>query len=115
LDIGGDCNESNGLGGSYGGAHPSLQGNFHAYRFEWDNGNRELRWYLDGKQFWTVTAATVTDQTWQSLTSHPYFIILNVAIGGGFPSALGGGPTSATESGVPMLVDYVAVYQKNAS
>jgi hypothetical protein len=36
-------------------------------------------------------------------------------MGGGFPSALGGGPTDATESGVPMLVDYVAVYEKISS
>ena len=39
------------------------------------------------------------------------FVILNVAMGGGFPAAFGGGPTAATQSGVPMLVDYVAVYQ----
>jgi hypothetical protein len=39
------------------------------------------------------------------------FVILNVAIGGGFPAAFGGGPTAETQSGVPMLVDYVAVYQ----
>jgi hypothetical protein len=31
-------------------------------------------------------------------------LILNVAMGGGFPTAFGG-PTSATQSGVPMLVD----------
>src|SRR4051812_34689274 len=31
-------------------------------------------------------------------------------MGGGFPAAFGGGPTGSTRSGVPMLVDYVAVY-----
>ncbi|KAG2185677.1 hypothetical protein INT44_002470 [Umbelopsis vinacea] len=112
---GGNCNESNGLGGSLEGAYPPLQEDYHIYRFEWDDGQQELRWYLDGQQFWTVDAATVTEQTWQDFTSHPYFIILNVAIGGGFPSALGGGPTDATESGAPMLVDYVAVYEKEES
>jgi hypothetical protein len=40
------------------------------------------------------------------------YVILNVAIGGSFPGAFGAGlPTAATRSGVPMLVDYVAVYQ----
>jgi ricin-type beta-trefoil lectin protein len=34
-------------------------------------------------------------------------MILNVAMGGGFPAAFGGGPTGATQSGVPMVVDYV--------
>ena len=38
-------------------------------------------------------------------------MILNVAMGGGFPAAFGGGPFASTQSGVPMLVDYVAVYQ----
>jgi hypothetical protein len=37
-------------------------------------------------------------------------MILNVAIGGSFPGAFGGGPTGATQSGVPMIVDYVAAY-----
>jgi hypothetical protein len=41
---------------------------------------------------------------------HGFFIILNVAMGGGFPAAFGGGPAGATRSGVPMLVDYVSVY-----
>ena len=40
-------------------------------------------------------------------------MILNVAMGGGFPAAFGGGPTAATQSGVPMVVDYVAVYQSS--
>jgi hypothetical protein len=31
-------------------------------------------------------------------------------MGGGFPAAFGGGPTGSTASGIPMLVDYVAVY-----
>jgi len=35
---------------------------------------------------------------------------LNVAMGGGFPDAFGGGPTPATVSGVPMIVDCVRVY-----
>jgi len=48
--------------------------------------------------------------TWNNATHHGFFIILNVAMGGGFPAAFGGGPTGATVSGIPMLVDYVAVY-----
>ena len=34
-------------------------------------------------------------------------------MGGGFPNAFGGGPTAATVSGGQMVVDYVAVYNKN--
>jgi hypothetical protein len=48
--------------------------------------------------------------SWTNATNHGYFVILNVAMGGGFPAAFGGGPTASTRPGVPMLVDYVAVY-----
>jgi hypothetical protein len=50
------------------------------------------------------------------MTNHAgYFILLNVAMGGAFPDALAGPtPTASTVSGVPMRVDYVAVYTKGA-
>ncbi len=70
----------------------------------------QIRWYLDGSNFFTVNANQVDATTWNNATHHGFFIILNVAIGGGFPAAFGGGPTASTQSGVPMLVDYVAVY-----
>jgi hypothetical protein len=39
-------------------------------------------------------------------------VVQDVAMGGGFPDAFGGGPTGATVSGQPMLVDYVSVSTK---
>jgi hypothetical protein len=53
--------------------------------------------------------------TWANATNHGFFVILNVAMGGAFPAAFGGGPTSATESGHPMLVDYVQVLSSSGS
>ncbi|HEX3640352.1 MAG TPA: hypothetical protein VHV10_03570, partial [Ktedonobacteraceae bacterium] len=44
--------------------------------------------------------------TWNNALHHGFFILLGVAMGGGFPGA----PTASTTSGVPMLVDYVRVY-----
>jgi hypothetical protein len=35
-------------------------------------------------------------------------------MGGAFPAAFGGGPTAATASGVPMLVDYVSVAYRSS-
>ena len=70
----------------------------------------QIRWYLDGAQFFSVNANQVSAATWNNATHHGFFIILNVAMGGGFPGAFGGGPTAATQSGVPMMVDYVAAY-----
>ncbi len=50
------------------------------------------------------------------MTGHEgYFLLLNVAMGGAFPNGAAGSasPTAATVSGKPMLVDYVAVYDKH--
>ncbi|MDT5031549.1 MAG: hypothetical protein QOC94_1720, partial [Actinoplanes sp.] len=61
----------------------------------------------------TVNSSQIDATTWNNATHHGMFMILNVAMGGGFPDAFGGGPTGATQSGVPMTVDYVAVYQSS--
>src|SRR5690606_9775309 len=47
--------------------------------------------------------------TWSNATDHGFYIILNVAMGGGFPDAFGGGPDANTQPGHSMLVDYVQV------
>ncbi len=117
---GGPCNEPNGI--SNAGKAPvsgDIWGGFHNYSFEWDrsrgNGNDQLRWYVDGVLAHTVnqTDAAVRD-VWGTMTEHNgYFMILNVAIGGQFPANQGGGPTAATKSGVPMIVDYVEVRYLN--
>ena len=47
--------------------------------------------------------------TW--VYTHPFFILLNVAVGGGWP----GNPDSTTTFPQQMLVDYVRVYQLTAA
>jgi beta-glucanase (GH16 family) len=110
---GGPCNETTGIG-SGERACSGCNSAFHTYAVEYDRGvsPEQLRFYLDGANTFTVTATQVPADTWAAATQHGMFVILNVAIGGGFPAAFGGGPTSATVSGVPMLVDYVAAYTK---
>ncbi len=73
----------------------------------------ESRWYLDGVQFWQVYFNTSRNgaTTWANAVDHGFFIILNVAMGGSWP----GSPTSSTQSGAPMLVDYVHVYTTSGS
>src|SRR6185503_1081681 len=53
--------------------------------------------------------------TWSNATNHGCFVILDVAMGGGFPAAFGGGPTAGTASGVPMIVDYVRVFTRGGT
>ncbi|ETK33668.1 glycoside hydrolase family 16 protein [Microbispora sp. ATCC PTA-5024] len=116
---GGPCNETTGLGANRACPGSACQSAFHTYRFEWDTSvtPNQLRWYVDGQQFHSVSQSQLDATTWANMTSHAgYFLLLNVAMGGAFPNALAGStPTSATVSGRPMLVDYVAVWQSGAS
>ncbi|MEW2134580.1 glycoside hydrolase family 16 protein [Streptomyces sp. NPDC005435] len=110
---GGPCNETTGIGGSTSCTGTTCQAGFHTYAMEWDRSTspEEIRFYLDGVNFHTVKANQVDATTWANATSHGYFLILNVAMGGGFPGAFGGGPDGGTEPGHPMTVDYVQVLQ----
>ncbi|MET9958446.1 glycoside hydrolase family 16 protein [Streptomyces sp. NPDC006326] len=109
---GGPCNETSGIGGQRACAGTTCQGGFHTYAVEWDRSTsvEQMRFSLDGAVFHTVRADQVDAATWTSATNHGYFLILNVAMGGGFPDAFGGGPDAGTEPGHPMVVDYVSVH-----
>lgn len=112
---GGPCNETSGIGNSTSCTGATCQAGFHTYAMEWDRstGPEEIRFYLDGVSFHTVRANQVDATTWANATNHGYFLVLNVAMGGGFPAAFGGGPDSGTEPGHPMVVDYVQVLQSS--
>ncbi len=115
-DPGGPCNETTGIG-SGERACSGCQTGFHTYAMEYDRSvsPEQIRWYLDGNNFFTVNANQVDATTWANATHHGFFVILNVAMGGGFPAAFGGGPNGSTVSGQPMLVDYVAAYTRGGS
>ncbi|MFF3656260.1 glycoside hydrolase family 16 protein [Streptomyces olivochromogenes] len=110
---GGPCNEKSGIGGQKVCAGTTCQGGFHTYAVEWDKSTspEEMRFYLDGVNFHTVRQNQVDATTWANATNHGYFIILNVAMGGEFPAAFGGGPDGGTDPGHPLVVDYVQVLQ----
>jgi beta-glucanase (GH16 family) len=111
---GGPCNETTGIG-SGERVCAGCQTGFHTYRMELDEGvvPNQIRWFVDGSPYFTVNASQVDPTTWANATDHGFFIILDVAMGGGFPAAFGAPvPTSSTASGVPMLVDYVRVFQR---
>jgi beta-glucanase (GH16 family) len=111
---GGPCNEASGLGS---GEHAcaGCQAGFHTYAVELDRSTspEQIRWYLDGDNYFTLNQNQVDATAWSNAVDHPFFIIFDLAMGGGFPDAFGGGPNASTVSGGQMLVDYVAVYNKN--
>jgi len=113
VNPGGPCNESTGIG-SGERACGGCQTGFHSYAVEIDRSTspERIRWYLDGNNYFTVLATQVDATTWANAVDHPFFIIYDLAIGGGFPDAFGGGPNAATVSGGTMVIDSVAVYNK---
>jgi hypothetical protein len=110
---GGPCGESTGIGS---GEHAcaGCQTGFHTYAVEVDRSTspEQIRWYLDGANFFTINSNQVDATTWSNAVDHSFFVIFDLAMGGGFPAAFGGGPNAATVSGGQMNIDYVAVYNK---
>jgi beta-glucanase (GH16 family) len=78
---------------------------FHLFAVEWDATS--VRWYVDSTLYSTKTTSDVpSGGTW--VYTHPFFIILNVAVGGTWP----GSPDGTTVFPQQTLVDYVRVCQK---
>jgi beta-glucanase (GH16 family) len=112
-DPGGPCNEGTGIG-SGERACSGCQTGYHTYAVEIDRSTspEQIRWYLDGNNFFTLNSTQVDATTWANAVDHSFYVIFDLAIGGAFPAAYGGGPNAATASGGSLNVDYVAVYNK---
>jgi beta-glucanase (GH16 family) len=89
---------------SYGRASGNLDfSQFHTYSIEWDPSY--IRWFVDGVQYNEIYIANGTGNTEEF--QKPFFILLNLAVGGNWP----GSPNGSTPFPAQMLVDYVRVYQ----
>jgi beta-glucanase (GH16 family) len=85
----------------------ALGDDFHVYDIEW--APDVVRFYLDGALYETRTNASVpAGDKW--VYDHPFFVILNVAVGGLFP----GNPDATSTFPQTMKVDYVRVYKSDA-
>jgi len=120
INPGGPCHETTGIVNNRACPATTCQAAFHTYTFEWDASTspQQLRWFVDGQQFHQVSETQVDAGTWAAMTNHAgYMILLNVAIGGAFPNNQSGiaTPTGATVPGHPMVVDYVAVYNRGGT
>jgi beta-glucanase (GH16 family) len=100
---------ANGIGAPY--AVPGDQrfaDNFHTFAVEWEPA--AIRFYVDDHLYATRTPADLPQGT-KWVYDHPFFLLLNVAIGGGWP----GSPDASTVFPQTMLVDYVRVYDRPPS
>jgi len=95
-----------GIGGPFSlPAGTRLCDDFHVYAVEWERD--AIRWYVDGKQYFTVTPASLPDGA-KWVYEHPFYLLLNLAVGGNWP----GNPDATSKFPQTMLVDYVRVYQR---
>ncbi len=74
---------------------------FHVFGIEW--GENYINYYVDDVLYNQITPSDV-DGEW--VYDQPFFIIMNVAVGGGYV----GSPNAETVFPQEMLVDYVKVY-----
>jgi beta-glucanase (GH16 family) len=88
---------------------------FHLYAIEWEPD--AVRFYLDSTLYATFTPNSATtaapsspspnpDAAGAWVFDHPFFLVLNLAVGGNWP----GPPDATTKFPQTMLVDYVRVY-----
>ncbi|MCS0589125.1 glycoside hydrolase family 16 protein [Massilia norwichensis] len=84
-------------------ASGAIADEYHVFAVEWEPG--EIRWYRDGILYHTARPDLVKGE-W--VYEHPFFILLNLAVGGYWP----GNPDATTSFPQRMLVDYVRVYRR---
>lgn len=81
---------------------------YHVFAVEWEPSL--IRFYVDNNLYATRTPANLPAGT-KWVYDHPFFILLNVAVGGNF----GGNPDQTTTFPQTMAVDYVRVYKRAGS
>ncbi|MBT9486234.1 MAG: glycoside hydrolase family 16 protein [Rubrivivax sp.] len=100
----------------------STVSDWHVYAVEWEPG--EIRFYVDDvhtcsyNHWWSCSrledGVGVEPQgpadlnPWPAPFDQPFYLVMNVAVGGNFPGA----PNAATQFPAELVVDYVRVYEK---
>jgi beta-glucanase (GH16 family) len=94
---------ANGIGGPDSIASGAFADAFHVYAVEWTP--QEIRWFVDDHQYFRTTPGSLpSGARW--VYDHPFFLLLNLAVGGAWPND----PDATTAFPAQMLVDYVRVY-----
>ena len=94
----------NSVSKSYDLVNDRFDTGFHVFGIEW--GPEYINFYVDDVLYNQLTPSDVTGD-W--VYDHPFYILINLAVGGNFV----GSPNSETVFPQTMLVDYVRVYKNN--
>lgn len=95
---------ADGIGGAYRFSDGSPSEDFHVYAIEWEPDR--LTWSVDGDTYATLLPSLLPRaERW--VFDHPFFLILNVAVGGAWP----GDPSEETVFPQEFVIDYVRVYE----
>ncbi|WP_433167526.1 discoidin domain-containing protein [Kribbella sp. CA-247076] len=96
-------------GGGYGGSYglpggADFANDFHTWTMLWNSTG--ITYQVDGTTVFTVDKAELEATRGPWIFDHPFYLILNLAVGGDWP----GPPDASTPFPSRMLVDYVRVY-----
>ncbi len=109
----GPCHEGTGLTSQLRPC-PECQSTYNSYSLVIDRrdaADESVSWYIDGHNYFTVHESQV-GAAWTQAIDHGFSIILDIAMGGGFPDVRCHctSPVPGTTPGAPMGVGYVSVY-----
>nr|WP_040406025.1 glycoside hydrolase family 16 protein [Amycolatopsis nigrescens] len=90
---------SGGIGAAYNG--PRFADGFHTFAVDWAPDS--ITWSVDGNVYQRRTPADLNGNRW--VFDHPFFLILNLAVGGYWP----GDPDGSTTFPQQLVIDYVRV------
>lgn len=98
-----------GYAGAYGIGEPytideDFGDDFHTFAIEWIPD--QIQWFVDGNLFYTFQDTDLPEGVPYPF-DHPFYILLNTAVGGSWPDY----PDESTQLPQFMLVDWVRVYQ----
>jgi beta-glucanase (GH16 family) len=100
---------ADGIGAPYAlSSGKPIADDFHVFAVEWEPN--AIRFYVDEHLYATRTPGDLPPGT-KWVYDHPFFMLLNVAVGGGWP----GSPDASSVFPQEMLVDYVRVFRRATS
>lgn len=113
LHCGSQCNDPDGLSAGIAFDY----GNYHTWAHaidlrESDYTQQSITWYMDGQSYHVIYGSDIGDETvWAAVAQSAMYMILNVAVGGGWPGSAAANTVSGSAAGMEVL--YVGVYHSN--